>query len=189
MTEGRVLWAEAQTHAGKLVHVVNVHQATSGQLELQQTVLRTLKGKLSRQPHATIMAGDFNADPTGGRVGYAQSNAAHMQQVDEVFQRFVKETRGILVSPSTGSRQDVHTGKTAKLDHLILWNMGEQEVVAGRADWIGHPMHDHARVKFCVARELLQKVVCCEEGKDYEPRHKFDEWMAAAPTLENNMRE
>ena len=94
MTEGRVLWAEEQTHAGKLVHVVNVHQATSAQLELQQTVLRTLKGKLSRQPHATIMTGDFNADPTGGWVGYAQSNAEHMQQVDEAFQRFVQETRG-----------------------------------------------------------------------------------------------
>ena len=26
MTEERVLWAEAQTHASNLVHVVNVHQ-------------------------------------------------------------------------------------------------------------------------------------------------------------------
>ena len=87
MTEGRVLWAEAQTHAGKLVHIVNIHQATSTHLELQQTVLHTLKGKLSRQPHATIMAGDFNADPTGRRAGYAQSNAAHIQEVDEVIAR------------------------------------------------------------------------------------------------------
>ena len=93
------------------------------------------------------------------------------------------------MSPSTGSWQDAHTGKTAKLDHLILWNMGEQEVVAGRTDWIGHPMHDHARVKFCVARELLQRVECCEKGEVYEPSHKLDEWVAAAPTLEGSMRE
>ena len=36
MTEGRVLWAEALTHEGKLIHAVNVHQATSAQPELQQ---------------------------------------------------------------------------------------------------------------------------------------------------------
>ena len=101
MTEGRVLWAEALTHAGKLIHVVNVHQATSAQHKLQQRVLQTLRGKLSQQPHATIMAGDFNADPTGSRIGYAQSNAEHMQQVDEALRRFAQETRGTLVSPNT----------------------------------------------------------------------------------------
>ena len=43
------------------------------------------------------MAGDFNADPTGSQIGYAQSNAEHMQQVDEALRRFAQETRGTLV--------------------------------------------------------------------------------------------
>jgi hypothetical protein len=43
MTNGRVLWAEALTHEGKLLHAVNVHQATSSQPELQQQVLQTIK--------------------------------------------------------------------------------------------------------------------------------------------------
>ena len=68
MTEGRVLWTFA--HVGKSVHVVNV-QATSAQPELQQRVLQSLGSKLSRQPRATIMAGDFNADLTYSRIGYA----------------------------------------------------------------------------------------------------------------------
>ena len=71
VTKGRVLWTEALTHAGKSVPVVNVHQATSAQPELQQRVLQTLRSKLSRQPHATIMATGFNADPTYSRNGYA----------------------------------------------------------------------------------------------------------------------
>ena len=171
------------THAGKSVFVVNVHQSTSAQPELQQRVLQTLTSKLGRQPHATIMAGDLNADPACSRIGYAQSNAEHMQHVDEALRRFVQETRGTLVSPNTGSWQEVHTGKMAKLDHL------KQEVVAGRANGIGHQLHDHARVQFCVARELLQRIERLEEGEVFEPRHKLDGWVAAARTLEGNMRE
>ena len=75
----------------------------------------------------------------------------------------------------TGSWQEAHTGKWAKLDHLILWNVDEQEVVAGRAEWIGYQLHDHARVQFCVARELMQRVESFEEGEVLKPRHKLDE--------------
>ena len=135
------------------------------------------------------MAGDFNADPTGSRIGYAQSNAEHMQQVDEALRRFAQETRGTLVSPNTGSWQETHTGKTAKLDHMILWNVVEQAVMTVRADWIGHQLHDHARVQFCVAKELLQRTKKLEEGGKFEPRYTLDEWVTAAPTLEDNMRE
>ena len=50
-------------------------------------------------------------------------------------------------------------------------------------------MHDHAGVQFCVAKELLQRIESSEEEAAVEPRHKLDEWVAAAPTLESNMRE
>ena len=55
------------------------------------------------------------------------------------------------------------------------------KVVAGRADWVGHQLHDHARVQFCVAKALLQRVESSGEGVVVEPRHKLDEWVAAAP--------
>jgi hypothetical protein len=104
------------------------------------------------------MAGDFNADPTCSRMGYAQSNAERIKQVDDAFRKFVLETRGTIVSQSTGSWREARSGKMAKLDHLVLWNLDEPEVGEGRADWVGHQLHDHARVQFCVAKELLLRV-------------------------------
>ena len=67
--------------------------------------------------------------------------------------------------------------------------MDEQKVVAGRVDCIGRQLHDHARVQFCVGKELLQRIESSEEDAVVEQRHKVDEWVAAAPTLESNMRE
>ena len=58
------------------------------------------------------------------------------------------------------------------------------KVVAGRADWVGHQLHDHASV----AKALLQRVESSGEGVVVEPRHKLDEWVAAAPMLEDTVR-
>ena len=69
------------------------------------------------------------------------------------------------MSPTTASRREAHTGKVAKLDHLITWNIEVEGEGWGRAVWVGHPIHDHARVQYRVA-----------------------EWAAAATTIEGEMQ-
>ena len=53
----------------------------------------------------------------------AKSNASHLELVDDALLAFAKDTRGTLVSPTTASRKEIHTGKAAKVDHLITWNV------------------------------------------------------------------
>ena len=93
MTQGRILWAEAVMHEDKLIRVVNVHQATSSRLDLQQKVFRAFRSKIYSTPlQAMIMAGDFNADPTGNRTEYSESNASHLERVDDALLAFVRDT-------------------------------------------------------------------------------------------------
>jgi hypothetical protein len=85
MARGRVLWVEAVTRENQVLRVINIHQATSGHLDLQEYVQQTLKSGITKEhglSRATIMGGDLNADPTGHRKGYAVSNAAHLAKVD-----------------------------------------------------------------------------------------------------------
>ncbi len=58
----------------------------------------------------------LNANANGTRVGYAASNAEHMTRVDEFLTKFVHDTQGELMSPSTVSWRRGNKG--AKLDHI-----------------------------------------------------------------------
>jgi hypothetical protein len=72
----------------------------------------------------------LNANAVGIRVGYAASNAEHMTRVDEFLTKFVHDTQGQLMSPSTVSWR--RGDKGAKLDHIITWNL---PTTATRAHW------------------------------------------------------
>ena len=63
----------------------------------------------------------LNSNANGLRVGYASSNAEHMNRVDELLTQFVADTQGELMSPSTVSWRQGNKG--AKLDHIITWNL------------------------------------------------------------------
>ena len=124
MTRGRVLWVDAVTHGGKKLRTINVHQATSGDLDLQERVLGILRKAIEGSRNQMILlGGDINANAGGDRVGYARSNEHHMSRVDELFADFVRETGGRLVSPATLSWKGGDTTKGARLDHFVCWNM------------------------------------------------------------------
>jgi hypothetical protein len=112
--------------------VVNIHQAGSATLELQQHVWMALQAVRARYPEAQgILAG------------------SHMQQVDAQFQACVTAIKGTLVSPRTPSWIDKNTGKGARLDHLVGLGV-EFARTSGTAAWVGSPFQDHARVSFAV---------------------------------------
>jgi endonuclease/exonuclease/phosphatase family metal-dependent hydrolase len=122
MTRGRVLRVEAELHDGQRLQVFNVHQATSGDMQLQQHTWQILaKSIVECRHHRRLLGGDLNANTSGLRVGYAASNAEHMKRVDDLLAQFVTDTQGELMSPSTVSWRQGSKG--AKLDHIVTWNL------------------------------------------------------------------
>ena len=99
-----------------------------------------------------IMGGDFNASTTGGRSGYAESNKVHMEAVDKLFQDFIQQTDGVLLAPEAPSRKDDVVEKAAKLDHAVVWNLSVTRI-EGQVDWVGAPLHDHARLMYQMAED------------------------------------
>jgi hypothetical protein len=101
---GRVLRLEAELHDGQRMQIFNVHQATSGDIQLQQHTWQILAKSVGECKHQRILLGrDLNANANGTRVGYAESNAEHMTRVDALLENFVHDTQGELMSPSTVS--------------------------------------------------------------------------------------
>ena len=124
MTRGRVLWADAVTHGGKKLRTFNVHQATSGHLDLQDRVWQILKKHiLDSKHHMMLLGGDLNANAGGAREGYAKSNEHRMHLVDEQLAVFVRETGGRMISPATVSWKKGDGRKGARLDHVVCWNL------------------------------------------------------------------
>jgi hypothetical protein len=120
MTRRKVLRVDAELHDGQRLQVFNVHQATSGDMQLQQHTWQVLAKSIMECPHQRILLGEKNAN--GLRVGYAVSNTEHMRRVDELLTKFVHDTKGELMSPSTVSWK--RGDKGAKLDHIIIsWNL------------------------------------------------------------------
>ena len=191
MTQGRILWLEATTRQNKLVRIINIHQATSRSIDLQQKLWLLLQSKLSQSPnHQTLMGGDFNANSNGERVGYATSNAAHLARVDEAFAAFVRNTRGQLLSPSTPSRKDARSGKEAKLDHLIVWNLKvEAEDSTGLASWDGDRLHDHAHIEYTVDRTVLANLGTPAPQLSAPRRMNAATWKQISPEIEVEQEE
>jgi hypothetical protein len=150
MLLGRMYCLWAPRHSESPMLVVNIHQAGSATLELQQHVWMALQAVRARYPEAQgILGGDFNASAHGNREGYSRENESHMKQVDYQFQACVATIKATLVSPRTPSWIDVSTGKGARLDHLVGLGV-EFTCTSGAAAWLGSPFQDHARVSFAV---------------------------------------
>ena len=155
MARGRVQWIDAVTKQGKTLFIVNMHQATAAYVELQELVWRAIGAKIQeRGQQAGMIVGDLNAGWPGHRTGYAESTKKSLSRVDEQLRTLVEEYQGTLISTKTASRVDVHEGRRAKLDHIIIWGMTQHEEW-GSADWAGAAEHDHARTMFRVGEELL----------------------------------
>ena len=288
MTRGRVLWVDAVTHGDKKLRTFNVHQATSNHLDLQNRVWQILKKHiLDSKNRMMLLGGDFNANAGGAREGYARSTEHRMSQVDSLLADFIRETGGRRISPATVSWKRDDGRKSARLDHVVCWNLelhessalmgkewqlggstapeGMQEfthqelqevlelsaqegqvaeqdplgrtqeptphqlqreleqrislsqedwtrmqlgsvtpqcvvragkcffqpVVYGRADWIGAPQHDHAKVSVSIARDVLRYERGQQAGRqrDRRSRPKLDEWRRITPELNENLRE
>jgi hypothetical protein len=89
LANGKVLWLETETVEGQTMWVINIHQATSNDRKKQDIILEGVtEALLSRESTPTLIGGDLNAAPPGGRFGYATGNAKHISKVDEVLQKF-----------------------------------------------------------------------------------------------------
>ena len=101
MTRGRVLYVDTELYDGQRLQVFNVHQATSGDLPLQQYTLQVLTKSVMECLHQRILlGGDLNASANGTRVGYAVSKTEHLKRVNELLTNFVSDTKRCLMSPS-----------------------------------------------------------------------------------------
>ena len=90
---------------GQRMQIFHVHQATSGDIQLQQHTWQILAKSIVECKHQRILLGGDQ----------------HMTRVDGLLENFVHDTQGELMSPSTVAwRRD---NKSAKLDHIITWNL------------------------------------------------------------------
>jgi hypothetical protein len=119
--------------------VVNIHQAGSITLELQQHMWMALQAVRARYPEAQGILGGDLCECTRG---YSRGHESHMKQVDDQFQACVAAIKGTLVSPRTPSGIDVSTGKGERLDHLVGLEV-EFACTSGAAAWVGSPFQDH----------------------------------------------
>jgi len=88
MAQGRVLWLEAKTHDNVSISIVNVHQNTAKQHDLQRQVTYLLRAMIDAAlTQRRIMGGDFNTALS--RYGYALSISALSDKVDKFSQDFV----------------------------------------------------------------------------------------------------
>jgi transposase len=65
--------------------VINIHQAGSATLELQQRIWMALQGIRARYPDIQ----GINANAHGEREGYSLSNADHLRKVNDQFRACV----------------------------------------------------------------------------------------------------
>ena len=161
LANGRVLWLETETIEGQALRVINIHQATSNDRKRQDIILDGLaEALLSKESIPTMLGGDLNAAPPGGRFGYATGNARHMNNVDEAVQNFLARTggkRALLCTPTWRSADCSHA---AALDGVVYWGM-QSEDTSTYAEWVGDLQHDHARCCFRVGHEFLGE---CRQG-------------------------
>ena len=179
LKQDRVQFLEATLRSGEKMDIINMHNATSGDLSLQRQTFDTLgKFILNREGTKRIMCGDMNADYHRSRTGYASDNAPHMEEVDAALETFVQQTKGWITSPMHHSRKDVQRSSAATLDHLILWNIPGQ-VPRGQVDWNIGPTQDHARITYAAAPDLIGVCVPLTDPHQSERNRKplFDRKM------------
>jgi hypothetical protein len=154
--KGRVLWIKATTITGKKVNIINVYQATSKNHEQQERLYDTLASAIGLTTDPCILLGDMNASIPGGRTNYAPPDDDNPTTIaDRTFANFVETTQGRIFPPNQASWKKPfggRTGKTAKLDFAVVYNLDE-EISEGYTDWIS-PLHDHARVSFAIGDSI-----------------------------------
>jgi len=112
MDQGRILWLEAQTHDNVSISIVNVHQFTANQHDLQRQVTYLLRAMIDAAlTQRRIMEGDFNAALS--KNDYAQSTSVLYDKVDkpELFKDFVHSTHGTLIESEAHTRRDLLRGQ------------------------------------------------------------------------------
>ncbi len=128
---------ETETVEGQAFCVINIHQATSSDRKRQDIILEGVsEALLSRESIPTILGGDLNASPPGGRFGYATGNAKHISKVDEAVRNFLARTggkRNMLCTPTTWRSADCsHAAVAAASPESKEWTFltleGEQSI-------------------------------------------------------------
>jgi hypothetical protein len=96
MLLGRMSCLWAPRHSEPPMLVVNIHQAGSTSVDLQQHVWVALQSRASSIPGSARYSwrGLFNVIASGNRVGYSRGNETHMRTVDDQFQACVAEIKG-----------------------------------------------------------------------------------------------
>ena len=75
---------ETEIVEGQALRVINIHQSTSNDRKRQDVILDGLiETLLSRESIPTMLGGDLNDTPPGGRFGYATGNGKHINNVDK----------------------------------------------------------------------------------------------------------
>ena len=155
LANGRVLWLETETVEGQAIRVINIHQATSNDRKRQDIILEGVaEALLSRESMPTMLGGDLNAAPPGGRFGYATGNAKHIIKVDEAVQNFLARTGGKRIMLCTPTWRSADCSHAAALDGVLYWGM-QSESTSAHAEWVGDLQHDHARCCFRIGHEFL----------------------------------
>jgi len=188
MLLGRMSCLWAPRHSESPMLVVNIHQAGSATVDLQQHVWVALQAVRAKYPEAQgIIGGDFNANASGDREGYSRGNEAHMKKVDDQFQACVAEMKGTIISPRTPSWIDVYTGKGARLDHLVGLGV-EFTCASGRADWVGSPFQDHARVSFAVKVGTLKPMANKAKDREWHQKLTMKQWQGISHQIDDPLR-
>ena len=163
--------------------VINIHQAGSATLELQQRMWMAMQGIRARYPDIQ----GINANAHGAREGYSLSNADHLRRVDDQFRACVAAIKGVTVSPLTPSWIDASSGKGARLDHLVGLGV-EFTCASGAADWVGTPFHDHARVSFAVKLGTSKAKIKHVDKRAWHQKLTLKQWQGISHQIDDSLR-
>jgi len=165
MAHGRVLWLDVMTHEGERISIINIHQTTARQLDLQKRINTHIQAEMNKSGGwRRIMGGDLNAATS--RTGYSISTKSHFEKVDNQFQEFIQRTGGSLIQSEVHMRKDLMGGaslddiKSATLDHIITWNFSNDDTAKMPAPkstvhWIGACANDHALISCTINEQLM----------------------------------
>jgi hypothetical protein len=120
MTPGQILMLGLVTHSGEAFRFINMHRTGYDDTMRRELICENpTKIILDTKLTSTIIGGDMNAVPTGGRNGYSRNPTTSRHRKDDGLLDFSEEIGDTLVSPS-GPPGDV--GMThSRLPWIILY--------------------------------------------------------------------
>ena len=119
------------THEGERISIVNIHQATARQPDLQRRVNTHIQAEMKKsEGRRRIMGGDLNGATS--RTGDSISRKSHFEKINNQLQDFFQRTGGSLIQSHLSVYGTAHLEIRSHRDYIRMLNV--EDIVCVR-DW------------------------------------------------------